>query len=364
MLDVSLEAVSFAYRRSSFAIRSVDLVCARSTHTALAGPPGAGATTLLKLIAGDLRPDSGEIRLGARRINELRRSRRPLLFVGAEPQLPGRWSVRHALVAAVRQRSLDRIDRKHEFELALSKWRLEQFAGRRLSQISTSERTLVQLAAIELMRPAVLVADRLFAGINPAIFSWAAGELYRAMRVIGATVITAPAFTAELGWADRVAILEGGTLLQAGRPAQVFAAPLGEGAAAATGDLNVIPVSIRGTTVESVVGTWELTPPPFQGPGIALARPDDFTLAERGGESDLIFSIEEAVFDEGRWSATGILSGGFLLRVTLPRAVAPEKGKLLPLRYDPSRFSLIQQEIELPRRSAPTDVVPPLRETR
>ena len=196
------------------------------------------------------------------------------------------------------------------------------------------------------------------------MFRWAAGEFFRTLRVIGTTVISAPSSTIELGWADRVAILDRGTLLQAGRPAHVFSAPLDDAAAVATGAVNIIPVAIRGNTVESLIGTWDLPEAPFQGMGVALARPGDFTVARRGEESDLIFSVEEATFDEGRWQATGILSGGFLLQVTLPRDVALEKGKLLPLQYDPSRFPLIQREIELPARSAPTDVVPLLRETR
>ncbi|HUP46016.1 MAG TPA: ATP-binding cassette domain-containing protein [Thermoanaerobaculia bacterium] len=364
MLDVSLHAVCYTYPDSRFALRDIDLVFAKSTHTAIAGPAGCGSTTLLRLISGDLRPDSGEVRIGTRAVNRLRRSRRPLWLAGSEPDFPGRWSVRHALVAAVRQRTLDRVDRQHEYALALSKWQLEAVADRRVSRLSQSERTLVHLAAIELRRPGILLADRLFAGINPALHRWAAGEFFRTLRVIGTTVISAPASTLELGWADRVAIVDRGTVVQAGRPAQVFASPLDEAAAVATGDVNFVPLAIRGTTAESLIGAWEMSEPPFQGTGVALARPDAFSIAVRGEESDLIFSVEEATFEEGRWSATGILSGGFLLRVTLPGSVPVEKGKLLPLRYDPSRFVLIPREMELPQRSAPTDVVPPLRETR
>lgn len=364
MLEVSLHAVSYAYPRSPFAIRALDLVCGKSTCTAIAGPAGCGTSTLLALIAGDLRPDSGEIRIGNRAVNKLRRSRRPLLFVSDEPPAPGRWSVRHALIAAVRKRTLDRVDRQREFDLAVTKWRLTALVDRRLSQLSRSERSLVHLAAIELQKPGILVADRLFAGINPALLRWAAGEFFRTLRVMGATVISAPASTIELGWADRAAILDGGSLVQAGRPAQLFATPLDDAVAVATGDINVIPISIRGTTVDSLIGAWELATPPFQGPGVALARPDEFVIATRGEESDLIFGVEEASFEEGRWSAVGILSGGFMLRVTLPREVAVEKGKLLPLRYDAARFSLIARDIELPLLAAPTDVVPARSETR
>lgn len=364
MLDVSLHALSFAYRDSPFAIRSVDLICGKSLHTAITGPAGCGSTTLLQLIAGDLRPDAGEVRIGNRAVNRVSRSRRPLLFATDELPFSGRWSVRHALVAAVRQRTLDRIDRQREFDLALKKWHLGEVADRRISKLSRSERTLVHLASIELLRPGILIADRLLAGISPALARWAGNEFYRTLRVMGATVISAPASIAELGWADHVAILDRGVLVQAGRPAQVFAAPLDDAVAVATGDVNVIPIAIRGTTVDSLIGSWEVDPAPFHGAGVALARPDEFTVAAKGEESDLIFGVEEAMFDGGIWRAVGILTGGFLLRVDLPRQVAVEKGKLLALRYDPARFSLIPREMEPLQLSPPTDVVPPRSETR
>ncbi|HEX6176795.1 MAG TPA: hypothetical protein VF057_00440, partial [Thermoanaerobaculia bacterium] len=109
---------------------------------------------------------------------------------------------------------------------------------------------------------------------------------------------------------------------------------------------------------------WDISSAPFQGTGVAIARPDDFEVAAAGEESDLIFNIEEAAFVDGRWLATGILSGGFLLRVLLPRSIEVRKGKLLALRYDPTRFSLLQKEIAFPERSAPVNVIPPMSETR
>ena len=354
MLDVALHGVSFAYRRSDFALRGIDLVFHGGTCTGVAG---LGTSTLLKLIAGDLRPDKGEILIGTRPVTKLKRSRRPLLFATGEIDAPARWSVRHALIAAVRTRTLDRVDRQMEYEQVLDKWRLTRVAGRRLADLSDSERMLAHLASIELRRPAILVVDGIQLGS-------AAEDFFRTLRVLGTTVIFAATSTAELGWSDRLAVLDGGSVVQAGRPAQVFSAPLGEAAALATGGANFIPVAIRGNVVESIVGEWEVGVAPFQGTGVAVARPDDFEIAAPGEESDLIFNIEEAAFVDGRWLATGILSGGFLLRVLLPRSIEVRKGKLLALRYDPQRFSLLQKEIAFPERSLPANAIPPMSETR
>ena len=102
-----------------------------------------------------------------------------------------------------------------------------------------------------------------------------------------------------------------------------------------------MPVTIAGNAVQSIIGSWEIDPAPFQGSGIALIRPDDFSVAGPGEESDLIFSVEEASFYGGAWHVRGLLSGAFLLRITLPGDVAIHKGKLMALRYDPRRFRLL-----------------------
>jgi len=105
----------------------------------------------------------------------------------------------------------------------------------------------------------------------------------------------------------------------------------------------VIPVSVRGEVVESPIGSWNAHVP-FQGAGVALARPEDFSVAAPGEESDLIFGIEEASFRDGRWIAIGILTGSINLRVALPADFAVHKGRLIPLRYDSSRFVVIASE--------------------
>jgi ABC-type Fe3+/spermidine/putrescine transport system ATPase subunit len=287
-----------------------------------------------------------------------------VLSVTSALDLPGRWSVQHALIAAVRARSLDRIDRRMEYELAVTKWELASVLEQRLDTLSSTEGLRVHLARIELLRPGVVIADRLLEHASGAAREALADTLHRTLRVLGATVISAPSSRDELAYTDRVVVLDGGGIVQTGGAAETFAEPRNDAAAMATGEINAVPVTIRGTTVESVIGNWEVDPPPFQGNGIALARPGDFSVASRGEESDLIFGIEEAGFREGAWMARGILTGGFVLRVLLPRDAPVTKGKLLPLRYDPQRFRLLPREGAAVQTGVPTDVLPLLRDSR
>src|SRR4051794_21656940 len=331
MLDVSLTNIA------SGVLRDVSAAFARSTHTAIVGPAGCGKSTLLQILAGDRKPQSGEVRLGSRVVNDLKRDRRPLLYTTSAIDAPSRWSVRHLLVAAARQRTIDREDRQHEIEMATSKWNLT--LDRRLDTLSSTERTRANLARIEILNPAILVADRILEGVNPS--DNLADEFYPTLRVMGTTVITAPSLIVELGSIDRVIVLDGGRIVQEGMPSEVYGNPQSEAAAAATGDVSVVPVTIRGKVVESIIGSWSVDPAPFQGNGIALIRPNDFSVAAAGEESDLIFSVEEASFYAGAWHVRGVLSGAFLLRGKLPGSLAIHKGEVLGLRYGPARFTLL-----------------------
>lgn len=363
MLDVAVRNLAFAYD-GGFALRDVSLTFPRSTHTAVTGPPACGASTLLRLIAGTLKPKSGDVVFGQRRVNDIKASRRPLVFVTSELDVPGRWSVQHALVAAVRTRTLDREDRHREYSLAIESWELASLLERRISTLSSTEAARVQLARIELLRPAILLADRLLERISGSARVQLADRFYRTMRVCGTTVIAAPSSRDELAFTDSVAVLDQGRVAQSGSVREVFSQPVSDAAAMASGDLDAIPVVIRGTLVESVIGAWNVDPPPFQGSGVALVRPSDFTPAGAGEESDVIFGVEEAGFADGRWRARGMLSGGVALHIELPREANVHKGKLLALRYDPTRFTLLPREMPALESSVPTNVVPPLSESR
>lgn len=358
MLDVSLHAVS------SFAIHDITLTFAASTHTAIVGAPASGASSLLQLIAGTLRPKSGQIRIGARAVTNVRASQRPLLFVTSEIGVPDRWSVRHALIAAVRRRSLDRIDRQHEYGLAVDKWRLGSIVDRTVGSLSTSERTIVHLARIELLRPGILIADRLLERMNPAASEETIDTLYRMLRVAGTTVIAAPSSRAELGVTDRVVVLSGGRVIQEGTAAQVYSNPIDETAAAATGAVNVVPIAIEGTSVDSSIGGWDVAAPPFQGSGVALVRPEAFSIAGLGAESDLIVAVEEASFENGRWLVRVMLSGGVSLRISLLANEHLHKGKLIALTYEPAGFPLIPRDVAVERHTVPTGVIPSMRDSR
>ena len=152
-------APAVSFREHEIEYEDVTLTFTRSTHVAITGPEASGTSTLLRAIAGTERPQSGTVQIGARDVTKLSADRRPLLYAAPQLDVPERWSVEHALVNAVRSRTLDRVDRLHELRLAATKWQLD--LTRLIGTLSDSERARVHLARIELRKPAIVVADKL-----------------------------------------------------------------------------------------------------------------------------------------------------------------------------------------------------------
>lgn len=362
MLDLELREVTVS-RDGLTLLDRVSAAFSRGTCTMVAGDDAATAA-LLAAVSGSSKVASGAVIIGTRDATRSSARVRPVLAAGTETEFPERWSVAHALIAAARTRSLDREDREVELREAIGRWQVDALADRRVRSLTPDELVRVRLARIELLRPAVLVAERLFAGASPSRSAVLAEEFHRLMRSCGATVISAPARREELAFAHRLLVLDAGRVVQDDAPAAIHARPRSETAARVTGEVNVIPLRIRGTEVESPIGSWSVDPPPFQGTGVALARPAAFSLCASGEDSDVIVAAEETGFAEHGWNVRARLSGGVPLVFEVPLEHVVRKGSLLALRYDPNRFTLIAKSLELPQLTVPTDVIPSRADSR
>jgi ABC-type Fe3+/spermidine/putrescine transport system ATPase subunit len=276
---------------------------------------------------------------------------------------PARWSVRHLLVSAARQQKRGFDERMAVIDAAASRWGLSSLLDRKIGTLADSERVRAKLAQIELLRPAVVVAERLFAPLSPSDRASFAAEFHRALRATGATVLTEVSSWSEVALCDRVAVLESGRLIQGGAPADVYRRPVSRVAAAAMGIVNAIPVIVRGGEVDSAIGQWTDSNCGIEGNGFALLRPDDFEVALPGEESDFILTIEEATFAEGAWRVRGMLSGETILQANLRTDDPPKVRRPLALRFDRTTARIVAGEHEGLGRIA-LDVVPPINESR
>jgi len=218
---VEVEGVGFAYSAGGPEVLSgVDLTVAPGERLALVGPTGAGKSTLAKLIARLYDPTSGSVRFGGvdlrdARVASLRERivvvpQEGFLFAGTirDNVRVGRPGASDAEVAA----ALDELGLRERFE-ALPDG-LDTEVRERGSRLSAGEKQLVSLARAALADPAVLVLDEATSSLDPGTEALVEAAMVRLTEGRTVLLIAHRLSTAER--ADRVAVVDGGRLVEVG----------------------------------------------------------------------------------------------------------------------------------------------------
>lgn len=209
MGDVVLSGAGLHHRYGSTPVlRGVDVSVERGEVVAVMGPSGSGKSTLLHLLAGMLRPDSGQVWLAGRRIDTLRDRERsairlrqlgfvfqfgdlvPELTVGENVELP--LSLLGARAGDVRTRARAMLD-----QLGVA-----DVAERRLSEVSGGQAQRVAVARALVHEPAVVLADEPTGSLDTVNGELVLDALLAAARQTGSAVMIV---THELRVAARAA---------------------------------------------------------------------------------------------------------------------------------------------------------------
>ncbi len=234
--------------------RSVDLAfeVARGETLALLGPNGAGKSTVLDVVAGLLRPDSGHVTLDGRRLtlHDGRRHRvdvpphdRGVSLLAQEPLLFPHLSVLDNVAFGPRSRPGGR--RAGATEVAahwLREVGLEELADRRPAQLSGGQAQRAAVARALAADPRLLLLDEPMAALDVAVTPALRQTLRRVLAERTVVLVTHDALDALL-LADRVLVIEDGTVVEQGPCSEVLTRPRSRFAAQLAG-LNM------------VVGTW------------------------------------------------------------------------------------------------------------
>jgi ABC-2 type transport system ATP-binding protein len=191
-------------------IEGVDLTLDPGEVVALVGLNGAGKTTLLRVLLGMLRPAAGRVELAGVALDDL--PSRAWAGFGhlvdaplAYPELTARRTLE--LNARLRGAPLAVV------EQAISEFRLQEYAGRRIRALSLGNRQRVGLAAALQHRPAVIVLDEPPTGLDPAGVI-ALREHLLSRRDEGAAVLVSSHHLDEVARiADRIVVMNAGRLI-------------------------------------------------------------------------------------------------------------------------------------------------------
>ena len=196
----------------SFQVRSGEIV-------GILGPNGAGKTTSFYMIVGLVRPNSGRVVFRGRTITHLpvfRRARLGLGYLAQEPSVFRKLTVEENILAILETLDLTSAARRERLGELLADLRLEKVARQRAYTLSGGERRKLEIARALVRRPAVLMLDEPFSGVDPLAVS-DIQQIVRGLRERGLGIVVTDHNVREtLAIVDRAYLIYEGKVLREG----------------------------------------------------------------------------------------------------------------------------------------------------
>lgn len=272
--------------------RGVDLAITVPTGQTLAllGPNGAGKSTVLEAVAGLIRPHTGHVRVDDRTLTEatagsVRRlvppHRRHVALLAQEPLLFPHLSALENVAFGPRSHGTARAEARAAAQDWLDRVHAGEHASRRPGRLSGGQSQRVALARALAAGPDVILLDEPMSALDAQI----APELRRTLQEVLAdrtALLVTHDLIDVLLLADRVAVLEGGTIVEEGPTLDVLTHPR-SAFAAQLADLNIAVGAWRGDAVElpdgqQVVGMVSGDRPTEGATAIAAFRPSAVSI--------------------------------------------------------------------------------------
>lgn len=291
----------------------VSLAVAPGEAVSIFGAGGTGKSTLLRLLAGIVPPDSGRVLLGGEDIANLPPRRRGTVFLPARDTLWPHLSARENVAFPLINAGSDADGAGEAAQVMLSSLSLEFCADRKPEVLSGGERQRVALARALVTRPRLLLLDGLF----PECDAPTRQRLWKTVRRYcaetgAACVCAALPGGMELALADRVAVLALGKIQQEGTPLEIYRRPRTRAAGELLSRANVFAGRVRFAGAGEFVAETPLGE-------VRGALSDASVLPSPGAELDILIRPESLHIDlipPDENAFAGNVTGGDFLGVT------------------------------------------------
>jgi putative spermidine/putrescine transport system ATP-binding protein/spermidine/putrescine transport system ATP-binding protein len=251
--DVELRRLNKRYG-DMVAVESLDLRVEAGEFVSLLGPSGCGKTTTLRSIAGLVQPDSGEVIIGGRVMNDVPVHKRDLGLVAQNYALFPHMTVLENVTFGLRMRGMGRAEVTRRAREALTTVKLSKMEDRYPRQLSGGQQQRVALARCIVVEPDVLLLDEPLGALDKKLREAMQVELKSLQRQVGITTIFVTHDQEEaLTMSDRIAVMHDGRLQQFGPPQEIYESPRNRFVADFIGVCNFLESRVSGRDNPNIV---------------------------------------------------------------------------------------------------------------
>ena len=230
------------------ALHETSLTIHNGEFITLLGPSGCGKTTILRLISGLERPDTGKIYIAGRDVTALPPEDRHLNMVFQSYALFPHMTVFENVAFGLRCKKVPQPEITRRVNEILKTVRLEQLAERKPNQLSGGQQQRVAIARAVVNEPIVLLLDEPLSALDYNLRKKMQLELKQLQQRLGITFIFVTHDQEEaLSMSDRVAVMDEGHITQTGTPKNIYEEPTNLYVAKFIGEINIFDTEIAAT---------------------------------------------------------------------------------------------------------------------
>jgi len=303
MAQVILEGVrkEFSGNPPAVALEGLDLTIADGELLIMVGPSGCGKTTALRCVAGLEQPTAGRIVIGDREVQDLPSRKRDVAMVFQNYALYPHLTVYGNLAFGLKEHRVPKAETDRRVREMAGMLGIEQLLDRRPAQLSGGQSQRVAMGRALVREPQVFLLDEPLSNLDAKLRGQMRGEILELQRRVGVTSLYVTHDQSEaMTLGDRIAVLNGGVLLQLGTPEEVFRTPRNVFVAAFMGtpSMNLL----RGDAKDGVMTAGDLRlrlTGASDGPVIVGFRPEAMLPAREGAGLPQVEMVVDVVEELG-----------------------------------------------------------------
>ena len=225
MSQLSLKRLEKSFNEARI-IKGIDLDVSEGEFVVFVGPSGCGKSTLLRMIAGLEDVSAGEIEIGGRTVNDLPPVQRGIAMVFQSYALYPHMSVYENIAFPLRVEKLPQAEVDARVQAAAKVLQLESRLQHRPGQLSGGQRQRVAIGRAIVRQPKIFLFDEPLSNLDAALRSEMRIELMELHKRLGSTMIYVTHDQVEaMTMADKIVVLDAGTISQVGSPLQLYHKP-------------------------------------------------------------------------------------------------------------------------------------------